>query len=145
MIVRPGPILYDANVLSDDGTVLHRKGTIAEEGKIWLVECPVADRPHRNAHCSVGDVGCPYASSICTIGQAIAGLCPRVNMTTCWSSAASMSCFRSCSRDLVLQYKWLPALKLSDQSKRGLDWLRNEKNRMVGPVEWDQVDMSTKL
>ena len=44
--------------------------------------------------------------------------------------------------DLVLQYKWLPALELSDQSKRGLDWLRNEKNRMVGPVEWDQVHVN---
>ena len=32
-------------------------------------------------------------------------------------------------RDLVLRYKWLPNLKLSDESKRGLDWLSDERNR----------------
>ena len=32
-ILCPGPILYDADVVDDDGTVLHRKGTIAEEGE----------------------------------------------------------------------------------------------------------------
>ena len=47
--------------------------------------------------------------------------------------------------DLVLQYKWLPGLKLSDQSKRGLDWLRDEGNRMVGPVEWDQVRVNENV
>ena len=42
-------------------------------------------------------------------------------------------------RKLVLRYQWSNKLRLSAESRRGLKWLINEKNREVGPVEWDQV------
>ena len=47
--------------------------------------------------------------------------------------------------DLVLRYKWLPRLKLSRESQKGLAWLKNEKNRRVGPVEWDEVEVSDNV
>ena len=48
-------------------------------------------------------------------------------------------------RDLVLRYKWSQNLKLSDQSKRGLDWLRDPENRRVGPVEWERITVSENV
>ena len=48
-------------------------------------------------------------------------------------------------KDLVLRYKWLPGLKLSDESKRGLDWLQDEGNRKVGPVEWERIRVNENV
>ena len=48
-------------------------------------------------------------------------------------------------KELVLQYKWLPKLKLSDDSKRGLDWLADESNRMVGPVYWNRIRVNENV
>ena len=48
-------------------------------------------------------------------------------------------------RSNVLRYKWLPDLKLTDDAKRGLDWLRNEENRRVGPVEWARVRLNENV
>ena len=36
-------------------------------------------------------------------------------------------------------------LKLSRESQKGLAWLKNEKNRRVGPVEWDEVAVSDNV
>ena len=47
--------------------------------------------------------------------------------------------------DLVLDYKWLPRLRLTRESMRGLKWLKNEENRRVGPVEWDQVAVNDNV
>ena len=40
-------------------------------------------------------------------------------------------------RTLILRFKWLPGLQLSDESKRGLEWLEDVSNRLVGagPLE----------
>ena len=45
----------------------------------------------------------------------------------------------------MLRYKWLPGLKLSDESKRGLDWLQDEGNRKVGPVEWERIRVNENV
>ena len=47
--------------------------------------------------------------------------------------------------DLVLKYKWLPNLKLSDDTKRGREWLRDDTNFNVGPVEWEQVQVNENV
>ena len=47
--------------------------------------------------------------------------------------------------DLVLRYKWLPKLQLSSQSRKGLAWLKNEENRRVGPVEWEEVEVNDNV
>ena len=48
-------------------------------------------------------------------------------------------------KELVLQYKWLPSLSLSDESKRGREWLGNEDNRRVGPVYWNRVRVNENV
>ena len=48
-------------------------------------------------------------------------------------------------RELVLSYKWLPNLVLSDESKRGLEWIENEANRLVGPVHWNRVRINENV
>ena len=48
-------------------------------------------------------------------------------------------------KDLVLQYKWLHNLDLSDESKRGLAWLQDASNRLVGPVHWNRVRINENV
>ena len=48
-------------------------------------------------------------------------------------------------KDLVLQYKWIKNFNLSDEMKAGLKWLKNEKNRLVGPVEWDRIRVNENV
>ena len=48
-------------------------------------------------------------------------------------------------RKLVLQYKWLPKLQLSDETKRGREWLENDSNRRVGPVYWNRVRVNENV
>ena len=48
-------------------------------------------------------------------------------------------------KDLVLRFKWLPNLKLSDESKRGRDWLEDDENRLVGPVYWNRVRVNENV
>ena len=45
----------------------------------------------------------------------------------------------------MLQYKWLPQLKLSDESKRGREWLENDSNRRVGPVYWNRIRVNENV
>ena len=49
--------------------------------------------------------------------------------------------------DLILQYKWSKGIykEMSDEAKRGLDWLENEDNRRVGPVEWQRVKVNDNV
>ena len=48
-------------------------------------------------------------------------------------------------KDLVLRFKWLPNLKLSDESKRGREWLEDEANRRVGPVYWNRIRVNENV
>ena len=48
-------------------------------------------------------------------------------------------------KDLVLRFKWLPNLKLSDESKRGREWLDDESNRRVGPVYWNRIRVNENV
>ena len=49
------------------------------------------------------------------------------------------------NKDLVLQYKWLPQLELSDETKRGREWLEDATNRRVGPVYWNRIRVNENV
>ena len=48
-------------------------------------------------------------------------------------------------KELVLQYKWLRDLHLSDETKRGREWLADEGNRRVGPVYWNRIRVNENV
>ena len=48
-------------------------------------------------------------------------------------------------KDLVLRYKWLPRLRLSDEGRKALRWLEDESNRRVGPVEWERISVNENV
>ena len=48
-------------------------------------------------------------------------------------------------KDLVLRFKWLRDLKLSDESKRGREWLEDVSNRLVGPVHWNRIRVNENV
>ena len=49
------------------------------------------------------------------------------------------------NRELVLTYPWSEKYRPGNAVKRGITWLKNEKNRNVGPVEWDQVRINENV
>ena len=59
-----------------------------------------------------------------------------MNTTTCWNSPATIELISFMQKDLVLRYKWLPGLKLTDDAKRGagLAAQRGKSSRWAGRV-----------
>ena len=89
--------------------------------------------------------GTRASSSTWRTGQATTGCCRTGSIGTSWSSPTSTSLLSFMRKEQVLQYKWLPKLNLSDESKRGRDWLADEANRRVGPVYWNRVRVNENV
>ena len=126
------------------GPIRDEAGRVIEEGEVWLVERPVATihtvtpitqwgtwdaRIELNLYDWAGNYGpMPKGSHANKLE---------------FSGVSELIAFME--KSLVLRYKWLPDLKLSDESKRGLDWLRDERNRAVGPVEWERIRVNENV
>ena len=126
------------------GPIRDADGRLVEEGEVWLVERPVAtihtvtpitqwgtwdSRILLNMYDWAGNYGpMPKGEHACKLE---------------FSGFDELASFMH--KDLRLRYKWLPSLKLSDESKRGLDWLQAEGNRKVGPVEWERIRVNENV
>ena len=130
-LLYPGPILDDA-------------GRVIEEGNIWLIErfletiqtvTPITQWGIWDARI-VLDIE-DWAGNY--------GPMPRGEHDNKLEFSGINELISFMQKDLVLRYKWLPNLKLNDAAKKGLDWLRNEENRRVGPVEWARVRLNENV
>ena len=136
----PGPVYrddYDAN-----GQISGR--TLVQEGPIWLV-----DRPIEVIHTvtPVEQEG-TWDAGIYLDLENWAGNYGPLPGGEHWNRLkfGNLSELQSfMRRELVLQYKWLHRLDLSDASKRGLEWLEDEGNRRVGPVYWNRVRVNENV
>ena len=139
-ICYPGPVYrddYDTN-----GQISGR--TLVQEGPIWLV-----DRPIEVIHTvtPVEQEG-TWDAGIYLDLENWAGNYGPLPSGEHWNRLkfGNLSELQSfMRRELVLQYKWLHRLDLSDASKRGLEWLENESNRLVGPVYWNRVRVNENV
>ena len=133
-ICYPGPLYRDDK--DEDGVVVGR--TLVEEGPIWLVERPVSTI---HTITPVEQWGIWDARIVLNIEDWAGnfGVMPGGKHDNVLEFAGFSDLQAFMRRDLVLRYKWSTKLKLSDESKRGLDWLADEDNRRVGPVEWEKI------
>ena len=46
------------------------------------------------------------------------------------------------AKELTLSYPWMEKFVPTDTMKRGIKWLKNDENRQVGPVEYDEVTVN---
>ena len=46
------------------------------------------------------------------------------------------------AKELILSYPWMEKFVPTDTMKRGIKWLKNDENRQVGPVEYDEVTVN---
>ena len=139
-IFYPGPVYrddYDAN-----GQIAGR--TLVQEGEIWLV-----DRPIEVVHTvtPIEQEG-TWDAAIKLDLENWAGNYGVLPDGEHWNvlefgNLAELLSFMN--RELVLRYKWLPNLKLSDDGKRGRDWLTNVSNRRVGPVRWNRIRVNENV
>ena len=139
-ICYPGPVYRDD--YDEDGRISGR--TLVQEGEIWFV-----DRPIEVIHTvtPVEQEGTWDAAITLDLYDwaGYRGPLPRGEHDNKFKFANMNELLSFMRRELVLQYKWLPKLKLSDESKRGLNWLADEANRRVGPVHWSRVRVNENV
>ena len=136
----PGPV-YRLDK-DENGVVVGR--TLVEEGPIWLIRCPVETIETITPTTMWGT----WSASIEINVEDWAGnygIMPGGEHRNILRFASIEELISFMKRDLVLQYKWLPKLRLSSQSRAGLAWLQAEKYRRVGPVEWEQVERNSNV
>ena len=139
-ILYPGPVYrddYDAN-----GQISGR--TLVQEGEIWLV-----DRPVEVLHTvtPIEQEGTWDAAIKLDLENWAGnhGPMPGGKHWNILKFASLQELGYFMDKDLVLRFKWLPKLKLSDESKRGREWLENVANRRVGPVYWNRVRVNENV
>ena len=144
----PGPLYReDYETITDEEGDTYRQisgRTLVEEGQIWLIKCmvetvqtvtPIVQEGIWDAKIELNLYDWAGNYSVMPDGE-------HDNVLT-FSGVNELISFME--GDLVLEYKWLPKLRLSRESMKGLKWLKNEKNRLVGPVEWDEVEVSDNV
>ena len=136
----PGPVYRDD--YDENGQISGR--TLVQEGEIWLV-----DRPIEVIHTvtPVEQEGIWDAAITLNLEDWAGnyGVLPDGEHDNVFEFANTQELIYFMRKELVLQYKWLPRLKLSDDSKRGLEWLEDESNRLVGPVHWNRVRVNENV
>ena len=139
-IYYPGPVYRD--IYDESGQITGRK--IVQEGEIWLV-----DRPIEVVHTvtPITQEGIWDAAITLNLEDWAGNYGPmpdgehRNNLE--FGNLSELLSFMN--RELVLRYKWLPNLELSDESTRGRDWLADASNRRVGPVHWNRVRVNENV
>ena len=136
----PGPLYrIDTN---EQGIIIGR--TLVEEGPIWIIQCPmeivetvtpITENGEWEAALEINIENWAGNYSVMPDGE-------HDNVLK-FSGTSELIAFME--GDLVLEYKWLPKLKLSRQSLKGLAWLKDPKNRRVGPVYWDRVERNSNV
>ena len=139
-ICYPGPVYRDD--YDDQGRISGR--TLVQEGPIWLVDRPI-EVIHTVTPIEQEGVWDAAIKSDLYNWAGNYGPMPSGKHWNVleWANLNELASFMR--RELVLQYKWLPELKLSDESKRGLEWIEDENNRRVGPVYWNRIRVNENV
>ena len=139
-IYYPGPVYRDD--YDENGLLVGR--TLVQEGEIWLV-----DRPIEVVHTvtPVEQDGTWDAAIKLDLENWAGnyGVLPDGEHWNVFDFANLSELMSFMRRELILQYKWLPGLQLSDESKRGLEWLEDVSNRLVGPVHWNRIRVNENV
>ena len=136
----PGPLYR----IDKDEYGIVKGRTLVEEGPIWLITCPV-ETVHTIT--PIEQWGIWDARIILNIEDWAGnyGIMPDGEHDNVFEFNGVNNLIDFMEGDLVLDYKWLPRLKLTRESMRGLKWLKNEENRRVGPVEWEEVSVNDNV
>ena len=90
--------------------------------------------------------GTLQSSSTLRTGRATTAPCQTVSIGTCSNSPAcrKLQSFMQPGVGSAVT-NGCATLVLSDESKRGLEWIENEANRLVGPVHWNRVRINENV
>lgn len=140
-------ILEDHVRIAYPGPIRDADGRLVEEGDIWLIERPVATLHTVTPIAQHGLWDC--AEIVLDLenwtGSRHGSVLPGGKHWNVLKFAGLTDLAAFMRKDLVLRYKWLPKLQLSDEGLRALRWLENEDNRRVGPVEWDRISVNENV
>ena len=139
-ICYPGPVYrddYDAN-----GQLSGR--TLVQEGEIWLVDRPI-EVVHTVTPIEQEGVWDAAVKLDLENWAGNYGILPDGKHWNVLEFGNLSELLSFMNKELVLRFKWLPKLQLSDESKRGRDWLADVDNRRVGPVHWNRVRVNENV
>ena len=138
----PGPLYRDD--VNEKGVVISR--TLVQEGPIWLIERPVAT-VHTITPVTQWGIWTSRVKLNIYDWAGNYGLLPKGKHKNELEFSGFNELISFMKGDLVLQYKWSAGIhkKLSDESRRGLAWLQDEDNRLVGPVEWERIRVNDNV
>ena len=137
-------IIEDDVTLEYPGPIRDADGRIVEEGEIWLIKRSVQTIQTITPMTAYGIWDSPIRLNI-EDWAGNYGIMPRGEHWNVLEFASMNELIAFMQRKLVLRWQWSDKLRLSAESRRGLKWLINEKNREVGPVEWDQVHVNENV
>ena len=138
----PGPVLYEADVLGENGAVLHRKGSIEYEGEIWLIERPVVTLQTTTPMTQWGNWDCARLHLNIYDWAGYRGALPSGEHKNEFVLNGFSELVDLIKGNLVLQYPWSEKYRPSMETKEGVAWLEDVKHIEVGPVEWDKVRLN---
>ena len=138
----PGPVLFEEDVFDDDGTLLHRKGSIQYEGEIWLVERPVLKLQTTTPMTQWGIWDCARLHLNIYDWAGNYGVLPSGKHKNELVLNGLGELLDLMKGNLVLQYKWSANARPNKAVKEAIAWLEDKENRRVGPVEWDHVRLN---
>ena len=144
-LLYPGPLYRDDYewVTDSAGREYQRVSgrTLVEEGPVWLIKCLV-----ETVHTIKPIVQEEFGDALLRINiedwAGNYGVMPDGEHDNVLEFANISELIAFMEGDLVLRYGWLPKLKLNREGMKALAWLKNENNRRVGPVEWNEVEVS---
>ena len=126
----PGPVRDEAT------------GEIIREGEIWLIERPVLTLQTTTPWVQWGVWDCAKITLDMYDWAGYGSVMPSGEHKNILEFNGLDDLLGFMRREAVLRWRWSVNYKPSAAAKKGMQWLKNEKNRKVGPVEWDEVRLN---
>ena len=138
----PGPVLFREDVFEEDGTLLHRRGSVQYPGEVWLVDRPVLKLQTTTPMTQWGIWDCARLHLNVYDWAGNFGALPKGKHKNEMVLNGLGEFLDLLKGNLVLQYPWTANYRPNKAVRRAIAWLEDEENRRVGPVEWDRVRLN---
>ena len=135
-------IIEDTVRIFYPGPVRDDTGKIIREGEIWLIERPVLTLQTITPMTQWGIWDCAKITFNLYDWAGNNSIMPGGEHKNELEFNGLDDVLAFMRRESVLRWKWSKNYRPSKASRKGMEWLADEENRKVGPVEWDEVRLN---
>ena len=131
--------IVDNVTIAYPGPVYGENGRIVTEGDVWLIERPIVTLQAITPVTQWGIWDCGKIKLDLYDWSGNHSILPSGRHSNILEFNGLKELLDFMNRELVLQYRWSEKYRPSSKARAGMNWLADERNRYVGPVEWDRV------